>query len=51
MSYRQWFSAIVLPGLLAFGACGGSTSEVECSGACVKGSCYSARGSCDYTPT
>lgn len=34
------------------GFCGRTscTSDAECSGACVKGSCYSTRGSCDYTP-
>jgi hypothetical protein len=26
------------------------TSDAECSGACVKGSCYSTRGSCAYLP-
>jgi hypothetical protein len=26
------------------------TTDAECSGACVKGLCYSSRGSCAYTP-
>jgi hypothetical protein len=34
------------------GFCGRTlcTGDAECSGACVKGFCYSTRGSCEYTP-
>ena len=32
MSHRQWFSAIVIPGLLALGACGGSKGQSDPAG-------------------